>query len=84
MDARGRSARRGDVVRRLLSCAAALVLLLAAGCATVSPWERETLSHSEMAQEPNPEAARFDAKVAGAHEGALNPDASGGGGCGCN
>jgi hypothetical protein len=61
-----------------------VLLLLLGGCATVAPWERETLSHSEMANEPDPEAARFDAKVAGTHEGALDPGASGGGGCGCN
>lgn len=56
----------------------------AAGCATVRPWERELLSHPQMADEPSPERAAFGAHVMGARESALSPSASGGGGCGCN
>lgn len=66
----------------VLVCASSLPL--AGGCASVAPYEREQLAHPEMADEPAPEAARFDAHVAGAKEGALDPGATGGGGCGCN
>lgn len=61
-----------------------LWLLFASGCATVRPWERERLAHPAMSEQPDPEAAGFDAHVAGARESALDPSASGGGGCGCN
>ncbi|MCC6876170.1 MAG: DUF4266 domain-containing protein [Sandaracinaceae bacterium] len=61
-----------------------LLLVLLAGCATVQPWERESLSHRAMQSEVDPEGGAFDAHVAGAREAALDPGASGGGGCGCN
>jgi hypothetical protein len=84
MDARRAPSRRGAALIPVRIGMVCIALLGMGACATVAPWERETLSHSEMQDEPSPEAARFDAKVAGAHEGALDPGASGGGGCGCN
>lgn len=68
--------------------ALALVLVVSSGamsgCATVAPWARGRLAHSAMQPTPDPERAAFDAHVAGARESALDPDAAGGGGCGCN
>lgn len=64
-----------------LAIALALVL---SGCATVAPWQRGRLAHPAMQQTPEPERASFDAHVAGARESALDPEAAGGGGCGCN
>ncbi len=58
--------------------------LLACACASVPAWERERLAHPAMQPELDPEAAAFDAHVSGATESALDPSASGGGGCGCN
>jgi len=69
------------VTRAALALGLALTL---SACATVRPWERERLAHPAMADEPDPEAAAFDAHVAGARESALDPASSGGGGCGCN
>jgi hypothetical protein len=53
-------------------------------CATVQPWERETLAHPAMTEAEDAEARAFDVHVAGAREAALHTAASGGGGCGCN
>ena len=61
-----------------------LLLLLLSACATVRPWERERLAHPAMADDPDPEGERFEGHVRGAREAALDPGASGGGGCGCN
>lgn len=61
-----------------------LAALLAGGCATVQPWQRERLASPAMAPVPEPERAAFDAHVAGARESALDPGGAGGGGCGCN
>lgn len=73
-------------IASLLACAAALscAAVLTGGCATVRPWERERLAHPAMADDPDPEASAFDGHVAGARDAALDPAASGGGGCGCN
>lgn len=58
--------------------------LLTAGCASVPAWQREQLAHPAMQDVLDPDAAAFDAHVRGATESALDPGASGGGGCGCN
>lgn len=62
----------------------AVLAIVLSGCATVAPWERERLAHPAMSDAPDPEAAAFDGHAAGATESALDPGASGGGGCGCN
>ncbi len=62
----------------------ALALAAASGCATVHPWERETLSAPAMAESSDPEGEAFDAHFEGAREAALDPGSAGGGGCGCN
>ncbi len=60
------------------------LLLAAPACASVPPWERETLAHRAMRDDADPEGDSVDAHIAGAREAALDPGASGGGGCGCN
>ncbi|MCZ7680379.1 MAG: DUF4266 domain-containing protein [Sandaracinaceae bacterium] len=47
-------------------------------------WQREQLAHPAMQDRLDPDASAFDAHVRGATESALDPGASGGGGCGCN
>ncbi len=61
-----------------------LAALLLSGCATVRPWERETLAEPAMAEPTDPDAAAFDAHLDGARESALDVGTAGGGGCGCN
>ena len=53
-------------------------------CAHVPAWKKEKLAHRAMADTMDPEAKAVAAHIAGAREAALDPDASGGGGCGCN
>ena len=65
----------------LAVCAAGLGMI---GCATVAPYEREALSRRPMRTDADPEGDAVRAHVAGAREAALDPGASGGGGCGCN
>jgi len=60
------------------------VLLSLSACAHVPAWKKEKLSHRAMADTMDPEAEAMGAHVAGAREAALDPGASGGGGCGCN
>jgi len=62
----------------------ALLAVLAAGCANVPAYERETLSHRAMRDDVDPEGDAVGAHIAGAREAALDPATSGGGGCGCN
>lgn len=71
-------------MRRVVALVIACGLASATGCANVHPWERGTLAHPAMSEEPDPEGAAFDAHVDGARESALDPAESGGGGCGCN
>lgn len=61
----------------------ALALAMASGCA-VPAWQRERLAHPAMQDVLDPEREAFEAHVGGATESALEPSASGGGGCGCN
>ena len=75
--------RQGRLLRALLGIGA-LSLWLTSGCATVQPWERETLGHPAMREDADPEGRSFSNHVAGAREAALDSGASGGGGCGCN
>ena len=73
-----------------MSRAAATVALLAIaatclqGCAGVRPWEREVLSRSDMAWEPDALEAQRRNHVYFSKEAALAGGSGGGGGCGCN
>jgi hypothetical protein len=55
-----------------------------AGCATVKPYERETLAKRAMTFDADPLAAEMEAHVHDYREGASGGWAGGGGGCGCN
>ena len=64
---------------------AALVLLcVAAGCATVKPYEREYLSRPSMDLQREGTEAKFYTHVLDAREGATGGLGTAGGGCGCN
>ncbi len=65
-----------------------LFLLLAisslAGCATVSPYERENLTRPSMDTSRESGEATFHAHVNDSREGATGGMSTTGGGCGCN
>lgn len=67
-----------------MSRALLLLAVLLTGCATVRPWERETLAAPAMAEQTDPQGDAFDGHFRGAREAALDPGSAGGGGCGCN
>lgn len=63
------------------------LLLLAAllsGCASVKPWERETLALHDMAWDPDPLEAAQRSHTYWSKEASLPGGSAGGGGCGCN
>jgi hypothetical protein len=73
---------RGDAMKRLFI---GLVLITAvAGCATVSPYEKETLARRDMQLQRNPDAAAGAQHASAYREGASGAEGSSGGGCGCN
>lgn len=59
-------------------------LVVLAGCATVSPYEREYLSRPSMDVQREAREDAFKAHVFDAREGAMGGYGSTGGGCGCN
>lgn len=61
-----------------------LAAFLAAGCATVSPYEREQLTRPTMDTAREAGEATFHAHVNDSREGATGGNTSTGGGCGCN
>ncbi len=66
---------------RSLAC---LVLVLAAGCAPVAPYQRGYLARPDMAFEPSTGFAKAMEKTFPAKEAASGGASVGGGGCGCN
>jgi len=68
---------------KILAVSVAGSLVLASGCATVKPSEREVLSRPEMnpANEGLEEA--FQSHVESAREGGFGGHGAAGGGCGC-
>jgi hypothetical protein len=68
-------------VRRAL---AALLLLSAAGCAPVAPWERGRLAKPQMASEPEPLQRRLRDHVHESREAGAGSGIGRGGGCGCD
>ncbi len=62
----------------------ALFLALSSGCATVAPYERETLARPAMNLDYERTEAPFRAHVHDSREGATGGFGSTGGGCGCN
>ena len=69
---------------RTLLFALLLLAPAAAGCATVSPYEREYLSRPSMDVQREAPEEGFKAHVFDAREGAMGGYGSTGGGCGCN
>lgn len=60
------------------------LFVLASGCATVRPYEREFLSRPAMSTENEVGESGFRAHVHDSREGATGGFGSTGGGCGCN
>lgn len=58
--------------------------LLASGCVTVKPYQRENLARPAMAGEMPAGAQRFEQHRGGSREGADGGTGQPGGGCGCN
>lgn len=67
-----------------LSVALMLFVPLASGCATVKPWQRETLADPIMQPGRYPMAAAQLDHVYFSREAASGGTTVGGGGCGCN
>lgn len=61
-----------------------LLLPLAGGCATVKPWQRETLADPIMQPDRNPIASAQLDHIYFSREAASGGTTVGGGGCGCN
>jgi hypothetical protein len=66
-----------------LLCAAA-VLVAAAGCASVEPWQKKNFARPHMLFDPDPLEARMMRHVHDSKEAASGGYGVGGGGCGCN
>lgn len=69
--------------------ALAIAALLTSGCATLAPYERETLATTRMSLDGDPdetalERARLRTREEGHVGGAPGGGGAGGGGCGCN
>lgn len=65
--------------------AIALLLLFAGGCAsTVQPWERGTLSRTEMQWVADPMEAQLSKHIFFSKEASTGGGEAVGGGCGCN
>jgi hypothetical protein len=64
---------------------AALYLLLSvSACATVPPYERETLARRDMALQRNPDTSAGEQHATAYREGSSGAEGTSGGGCGCN
>jgi hypothetical protein len=55
-----------------------------AGCATVPPYERETLARRDMQLTRNQDAAAGEQHANAYREASAGAEGSSGGGCGCN
>jgi uncharacterized protein DUF4266 len=73
-------------IRMIRAMLAAMIVFLplAGGCATVKPWQRETLADPIMQPGRNPIAAAQLDHIYFSREAASGGNAVGGGGCGCN
>jgi hypothetical protein len=63
---------------------ATVALLLAAGCATVQPWDRDLLAEKKMSLNPSPMLQAVDEHIYFSKEASMGGMDAGGGGCGCN
>ncbi len=76
--------RRGGGCRSLVLAALVLLGSGAAGCATVSPAEKEYLADPAMTFGSEGKPAAHSAHVYANREGSFGARGAGGGGCGCN
>lgn len=67
-----------------LIAAALFAAVLAAGCGTVKPWQRDLLARPQMQPVPSPALHAVDEHVYFSKEGSSGGQDVGGGGCGCN
>lgn len=67
-----------------ISLGAILVTGLAAGCSTVSPWEKGQLADPHMFLDPDPMQSAFDSHIYFSKEASSGGGKASGGGCGCN
>jgi len=70
--------------REWLAFGAIALLLLATGCATVQPWDRDLLAEKKMRLVPSPMTTAIDDHIYFSKEGSTGGQDVGGGGCGCN
>ena len=63
---------------------ALLLVIGLAGCATVAPYERETLARKDMQLSRNPDAQAGESHANAYREGSAGGEGERGGGCGCN
>jgi hypothetical protein len=63
---------------------ALFALVSVSACATVPPYERETLARRDMALERNPDASAGEHHATAYREGSSGAEGTSGGGCGCN
>jgi hypothetical protein len=61
-----------------------LVLIAAAGCATVAPYERERLARRDMQLDRSPDVSAGEQHATAYREGSNGAVGASGGGCGCN
>lgn len=74
----------GSTVARTGRAGLAVAVLVASGCATVAPYERETLSRADMELDRDEALGRAEGHATEVREGASGGLGAGGGGCGCN
>lgn len=63
---------------------AILLALLTSACATVAPYERETLARRDMMFEQSSDTNAGASHATAYREGSSGAEGSSGGGCGCN
>lgn len=71
-------------MKRISLFGLAIAAAFLAGCASVKPWERETLSRQGMQIDPNPMFSQCDNHIYFSREASKGGSGFGGGGCGCN
>ena len=80
----GGRGRRGVAAGLVVLVALGGLALLAGGCATVKPYQREHLAQRIMKFSPDPDEDQLDLHMLEAREGSSGGYGSAGGGCGCN
>ena len=70
--------------RKACGWLAIVVLIGVTGCATVKPYERESLAREDMELAGNPDLSAGEQHATAYREGSSGGFGSSGGGCGCN